>query len=40
MTGTYFDILPNELLPELSLLLNYRDTILACSFLGCEKVNL
>ena len=39
MTDTYFAILPSELLLELSLYFNYRDTILACKFLRCEQLN-
>src|SRR5581483_9737243 len=34
---TYFIILPNELLLELSLYFNYRDTVLACDFLKCQS---
>jgi len=36
----YFSLLPNELLLELSLYLNYRDMILACDILKCHNVNL
>ena len=34
---TYFIILPAEIKRELSLYLNYRDSILACEFLRCEN---
>ena len=37
---SYFRLLPNELLLELSLYLNYRDTILACDILNCERPRL
>ena len=37
---TYLSILPSELLLELSLYFNYRDTILACKFLRCKQVDL
>lgn len=37
---TYLRILPNELLLNLSLYLNYIETILACEFLKCEQVDL
>ena len=33
---TYFAILPTELRLDLSLYLNYRDTVLACKFLKCD----
>lgn len=36
---TYFLILPNDLLLELSLYFNYRDTIVFCQFLRCDEVN-
>lgn len=36
----YLDILPSELLLELGLYFNYRDTVLACEFLKCERVDL
>lgn len=40
MDGTYFQLLPNELLLTLSLYFNYRDTVLACSVLKCDNVQL
>lgn len=33
----YFKLLPNELILELSLYFNYRDTILLCSILNCKN---
>lgn len=36
---TYFSILPSELISDLSLYFNYRDTILACTFLKCDGIN-
>lgn len=38
--SSYFGVLPSDLLLDLSLYLNYRDTILACDFLKCTKADL
>ena len=35
---TYFNILPNDLKYNLSLYLNYRDTIVSCALLNCQTV--
>lgn len=37
---SYFAILPIDLTLELSLYFNYRDTILACQFLQCQRVDI